>query len=392
MTSPRRELPARWRLLLGPESAEPLDVRLEGDELRLDEALRALYDDVGAEGRRGGLNDSAPRVARWLGDIRRFFPSPVVRIMQRDAVERLGLERMLLEPELLAEAEPDVRLAATLVSLNRAMPERTRATAREVVRRIADDLRRRLEQPLRSAVAGALARGLRNPRPRHAEIDWRRTVRANLRHYRPELGTVVPERLVGFGRKRSSLRDVILCVDQSGSMAASVVYSSVLAAVMASLPTLTTRMVVFDTSVVDLTEELRDPVDLLFGAQLGGGTDIRKALTYCEGLVARPQDTVLLLVSDLYEGGDAKQMIKTAARLIERGVRFVSLLALSDEGRPSFDPQNAARLAALGAPVFACTPERFPELMAAALAKKDLALWAQGAGVKLEGGDPSDVD
>src|SRR5205823_7899672 len=164
-------------------------------------------------------------------------------------------------------------------------------------------------------------------RPRHAEIDWGRTLRANLRHYQPEYRTIIPETLIGFGRRRSSLRDVILCVDQSGSMATSVVYAGVFGAVLASLRAIRTRMVVFDTSVVDLTEQLQDPVDLLFGTQLGGGTDIHRALDYCQGLVTRPQETILVLISDLYEGGNREEMLKRAAALTASGVQMIALLA-----------------------------------------------------------------
>jgi hypothetical protein len=382
MTSP--EHLRRWRLVLGKEAAEPLAQELTGDSLRLDEVLEALYDE-GAE-RRGGLGASAPKVARWLGDIRRFFPSSVVSLMQKDAMKRLNLQQMLMEPELLTQAQPDVHLAASLISLNRVIPEKTKATARAVVRRIVDDVMKRLAQPLRQAVTGALAQGVRNTRPKFREIDWNRTIRANLHHYQPELRTIIPEKLIGYGRRQASLRDVILCIDQSGSMAPSVVYSSIFGAVLASLPSLSTQMIVFDTAVVDLTAELHDPVDLLFGAQLGGGTDIHKALTYCEGLVRRPSDTVLILVSDLYEGGDAIQMLKTTARLVQSGVSLIALLALSDEGRPAYDARHAAAFAAMDIPVFACTPDKFPELMAVALSKRDLTLWAQQQGLKLARG------
>jgi hypothetical protein len=164
-------------------------------------------------------------------------------------------------------------------------------------------------------------------------------------------------------------------------MAASVIYSSIFGAVMASLPSISTRFVLFDTAVVDLTDELHDPVDLLFGAQLGGGTDIHKALTYCEGHITRPTDTVMVLISDLEEGGSSSGMLKTAARLVDAGVTLVTLLALSDEGQPYYDARHAAQFAALGIPVFACTPHQFPDLMAAALSKKDLHLWAKGQGI-----------
>lgn len=364
----------RWRLVLGSEPAAGLGVSLTAEDARMDETLEALYD---AGQQRGGLGGSSPKVARWLGDIRRYFPTEVIQVMQKDAIERLDLKQLLLEPEILQQAEPDIHLVSTLISLNRIIPEKTRETARMVVRKLVDQLMRKLEQRTRQAVQGALSRSLRNRRPRLTEIDWHRTIRVNLRNYLPEFKTIVPETLVGYGRRRSSLRDVILCIDQSGSMAASVVYSSIFGAVLASLPALTTRFVLFDTAVVDLTDLLDDPVDLLFGSQLGGGTDIHKALCYCESRVTRPTDTVMVLVSDLCEGGSVAGMLKTAARLKESGVQLICLLALSDEGKPWYDANNAAHFAALDIPVFACTPDRFPDLMAAVLAKRDLKLWAE---------------
>ncbi|MEI7770900.1 MAG: VWA domain-containing protein, partial [Chloroflexales bacterium] len=168
----------------------------------------------------------------------------------------------------------------------------------------------------------------------------------------------------------------ILCVDQSGSMASSVVYAGVFGAVLAALPAVQTRMVVFDTAVVDLTDAMHDPVDLLFGVQLGGGTDINRALSYCQGLVRRPQETILVLISDLYEGGNNDEMLRRAAALAAAGVQLIALLALSDDGAPAHHQQNAAALAALGAPAFACTPDLFPDLMAAAISRQDLGRWA----------------
>ena len=294
-----------------------------------------------------------------------------------------GLRNSLLEPEVLEQAEADVHLVSTLLTLNRVIPAKTRETARQVVRKLVDELLKKLTQPTRQAIQGALARGVRNTRPKMNEIDWHRTIRANLNNYLPEHKTIIPEKLIGYGRKQNSLKDVVLCVDQSGSMASSVIYSSIFGAVMASLPSVSTRFVVFDTAVVDLTEELHDPVDLLFGTQLGGGTDIHKALRYCEDQITRPSDTVMVLISDLEEGGDQRHMLATAKRLVDSGVQLVTLLALSDEGKPYFSQRYAAQFSALGIPVFACTPNQFPELMAAALAKRDLQLWARGQGVRM---------
>ncbi len=272
--------------------------------------------------------------------------------------------------------EVDVHLVATLISLGHVIPNETKETARLVVRQVVEELQRKLENPTRQAIMGSLNRSIRNHRPRHNEIDWHRTIRANLKHYLPEYNTIIPETRIGYGRKRSSLRDIILSVDQSGSMASSVVYSSILAAVMASLPAVSTKLVVFDTSVVDLTEKLEDPVEVLFGTQLGGGTDINRALAYSQGLIQNPQDTILILISDLYEGGVQAELLKRAAAIKASGVQFIVLLALSDEGAPSYDRQIAAKLASMGIPAFACTPDQFPDLMAAAINQQDLFQWA----------------
>ncbi|GAB2965262.1 VWA domain-containing protein [Hymenobacter coalescens] len=362
---------ARWKLVLGSAADAAQHVPLTPDYGRMDEVLTALYDEQRSE-RRGGLGSSAPRVTRWLGDIRRYFPSSVVAVMQQDAMERLGLNQLLLEPEVLRTVQPDVHLVGLLMSLGRVMPAKARHTAREVVQRVVHDLEQKLANPLRQAVQGALSRSVRNPRPRYREINWAATIRANLRHYQPALGTIIPEKLVGYGRRGQALKEIVLCVDQSGSMAASVVYAGVFGAVLASIRAVRTHMVAFDTSVVNLTEDLQDPVDLLFGVQLGGGTDIHLALTYCQQLITRPSDTILVLISDLYEGGSPTGMLRCAAELKAAGVTVVVLLALSDEGAPSFDRSVAEKLAALGIPSFACTPDKFPPLMAAAIQGQDV--------------------
>jgi Mg-chelatase subunit ChlD len=372
----------RWRLVLGKNSESGEGTggaggaggtgSLAGHDLEMDKVLEALYD----SDRSAGLGSSSPNVARWLGDIRTYFPSSTVRIMQQDALQRLNLTQMLLEPEMLENVDADVHLVATLLSLSRVIPEKTKDTARHVVRKVVDELERKLANPLIQAVRGSLNRATHTRRPRFNEIDWHRTIRANLKNYLPEHGTIIAEQLIGHGHKRSSLRDIVLCVDQSGSMATSVVYSGIFGAVLSSIKAVSTRMVVFDTSVVDLTDDLQDPVDLLFGTQLGGGTDINRALAYCQQVITRPTQTILVLITDLYEGGNRQEMLRRAAELVSSGVQVICLLALNDKGAPSFDQRNAAELASMGIPSFACTPDLFPDLMAAAIQKQDLGIWA----------------
>lgn len=380
----------RWRLVLGKDAqagmcggagdgdgagsggGEEDAGRLLGDDLGMDNVLEALYNSE----RNAGLGASSPNVARWLGDIRTYFPTSSVQVMQKDALERLNLTQMLLEPEMLETIDADVHLVANLLSLSRVIPEKTKDTARQVVRKVVEELERKLTNPMLQAVRGSLNRAVRNYRPRPNEIDWDRTIRANLKNYLPEKHTIIAERLIGHGHKRSSLRDIVLCVDQSGSMGSSVVYSGIFGAVLATIKAVSTRMVVFDTSVVELTEDLQDPVDLLFGVRLGGGTDINRALGYCQQIISRPTQTILVLITDLYEGGNQQQMLRRAAELVASGVQVVCLLALNDTGAPIYDQRNAQVLAGLGVPSFACTPDLFPDLMAAAIQKQDLASWA----------------
>ena len=215
-----RERLRRWRLVLGKAAEETIEAAFDraqqgvglpgasmlegprllgGDDTAMDRALEALYDAP----RSAGLGGSSPNIARWLGDIRTYFPSSVVRIMQEDALQRLKLQQMLLEPELLQSVDADVHLVANILSLSKVMPARTRDTARQVVRKVVDDLQRRLGGELIQAVRGSLHRASRTSRPKQGEVDWDRTIRANLRHYQAEAGTIIPERLVGFRRKKT---------------------------------------------------------------------------------------------------------------------------------------------------------------------------------------------
>lgn len=361
----------RWRLILGGNEADGTGITLTPEEQRIDQSLEAVYD----SDRRGGLGSSAPKVSRWLGDIREFFPQTVVQVIQRDAIKRLNITSLLTEKEMLETVVPDVHLVATLMSLSRVIPEKNKEMARQVVLKVVDELLRKLSAPTQQAVTGALNRSARRRNPRYNEIDWKTTITKNLKNYQPEYKTIIPEVRIGYGRKRKAMKDIILCLDQSGSMGTSVIYSGIFGSVLASIPAVNTRMVVFDTAVVDLTDDLQDPVDLLFGVQLGGGTDIARALTYCQGVITRPQDTVLVLVTDLYEGGDPREMRKKFVSLVNSGVQLIVLPALNDDGAPSYDKKHAEFLANIGVPTFACTPDKFPDLMAAALSKQDIGMW-----------------
>ena len=373
----------KWRLILGKGENTASDedaLAFSMDLQEMDAALSMLYDNPNEreEGsKNGGLGNSKPKINRWLGDIRKYFPTTVVQVMQKDAFERLGLESMLFEPEFLQTLEADVNLVATLVALRNAIPAKTKETARMVVQKVVDSLLEKLQQPMQQAVKGALSKAVRNNRPKYNEINWKRTIQLNLKHYQQEYKTIIPHNVVGFGRKGKALKEIILCVDQSGSMDRSVVYSSIFGAVMASIPAVKTQMIVFDTVVMDLTKDLRDPVDLLFATQLGGGTDIDNALNYVQQIVQNPHDTIMVLITDLYEGGNERSMLARLAALKENGVQCIVLLALDDKGTPSYDRNCANKVLAMDIPVFGCTPEMFPDMMAAAIQKQDLDVFMQ---------------
>jgi len=384
----------KWRLILGGDKADGTGFSLSQEMLEIDASLSALYEferkksfQYGEEKGKGGQGGSNPGIARWLGDIRKYFPTSVVNVMQNDALKHPDLQKkMIFEPEILEKAEADVHLIATLMELGKLIPAKTKETARRVVQKVVDELMLRLEQKTISTINGALDKSSRNRHPKHNEINWSATIRKNLKHYLHEYKTIIPEEKIGYGRKsKKSLKDIILCIDQSGSMGTSVVYSGIFGAVLASLPNVKTKMVVFDTQVADLTEELKDPVDLLFGVQLGGGTDINRALAYCQQLVAKPEETILILITDLYEGGNVGEMHERVKTLASSGVQMICLLALNNEGSPAYDHRNATEFAQNGIPVFACTPDLFPELMSAAIKKVDLKQWAGEHEIVLKG-------
>lgn len=379
----------RWRLILGKGAEEKLargstgGIALSDSQQIMDEALAAIYDETGGErtgsGRGAGLGPSFPKVAKWLGDIRSFFPEDVVSVIQADAIERKGLTQLLFEPETLKQVKPSIEMVATLLSLKGKIPERTKETARQLVKAVVEEITKRLENDLRQAVKGALNRKQHSPLPAADRIDWKYTIQKNLKHYNQTTKTIIPEKFYFFDRKqRANNWTVILDIDQSGSMAGSVIYASIIGSILASMPALNTRVVAFDTEVVDLTEQCaQDPVDMLFGIQLGGGTDINKSVAYCEQFVTEPGKTLFFMITDLYEGGNQAALFRRLREMKEAGVKVICLLALSDEGVPFYDESAARRLAQMGIPCFGCTPAKLPELLEGALKGVDLQVLAQ---------------
>lgn len=385
----------RWRLALGPGAERASEGALDlgalntanagaggagDDPLRvkeLDEALSFVYEE-----RAGGVTASRPYVPRWLASLRGLFRHEVVAMVQRDAIERRGLKELLFEPETLPLLEKNVELVATIVAAKGLVPDRAREIARQVVREVVEDVKRRLALDVRSAVLGAVRRDRSSVLAMSKNLDVRRTLRKNLEGWDRDKKRLVPNRLYFWANQRRRHEwEVVILVDQSASMTDSVVYSSIMAAIFASIDVLQTRLVLFDTEVVDMTHMLTDPVDVLFTAQLGGGTDINRAVAYAEErFFERPERTLLILVTDLFEGGNKDELVARLRRVTDGRSRAFVLLALSDAGAPAYDHELAGRIAEVGVPSFACTPSLLGSVMERVLTGRDPSGGARGEG------------
>ncbi len=392
---------ARWRLILGKGSQESLAEMackagggvsfLSEDQIGMDEALEAVYpseeEEISREewetddkesllhGSGPTKGRSFPRVAKWLDQIRDFFPKDVVVLLQQDAIERHGMKELLFEPEIMAKVEPSIDLAAAVLSLKNMVPEKAKAAARDLVRRVVEQVRLQLESRITQAIRGAMNRNRHSPFRSLPNLDWPRTIRQNLKNYLPDLGTIIPERMSFFSRQsRQNSWNIIIAMDQSGSMHSSLIYGGIMGAILASIPSVETHLIAFNhNEVVDLTEHCSDPVDLLFGIQLGGAEDYWMATSYCERFMHTPAKTLYILLADLYDTSpNTKRFVRKMEDLLRSGVKAVGLLAISDHGQPSYNADLAGKLAKLGMPCFGCVPDRLPDLLAAAIKGQDL--------------------
>lgn len=374
----------RWRLILGEEGRSGFEemgassIELTKEEEMMEQALAAIYNKTGIfGGKKGaGKGPSNPAITRWLGDVRTLFDKDLIKIVQADAMERCGLKQLMFEPEILEEIEPDIHLATTIMLLKEQIPAKSKESVREFMKKIVAQINKLLESDLRRAVSSALNRRQHSPIPSAAALDFKTTIRRGIKNYHPEIGTIIPERYYFFDRSThtaASKYTVILDIDQSGSMGESVLYSSIMSCILASMNALKTKIVAFDTEIVDLSEKTEDPVDLLFGFQLGGGTDINKSIAYCQKYVENPKKTIFFLISDLMEGGNRAGMLRRLEEMKTSGVTVICLLAIADGGKPYYDAQMASRIAAIGIPCFACAPEKLALLLERALKGMDLS-------------------
>ncbi len=380
-TREQKDALLRWRLVLGKKAQETDEgLALGGlgsawDGLPglpglsgVDDCLEFVY---GGGERSAGLGSGSPYIPKWLGDLREYFSSDTVALVQKDAIEKRGLTRLLFEPETMVMLEKNVELVSTLVAMKNLVPDGAKQAARDIIKEVVEDIKKRLENDARQAVVGALRRNRHSPLAVARNIDWKRTISRNLKNYDKERKVIVPDRFFFWANELKKREwSVIILVDQSGSMGPSVVYSSIMAAIFASLGVLKTHLVFFDTEIADVSDMLHDPVDVIFGAQLGGGTDIARAVAYGMDKIERPDRTIFVVITDLYEGGDQETLLNHFERLAESKVTCLCLLALNEGGTPGFNHDLAKRTRARGVHTFGCTPKKLTDVMERILSGK----------------------
>lgn len=366
---------ARWRLVLGKYAKDRIQTGMSAEQMRMENALDFLYsreycgrgvrDEDADKSPEGSLDPSRLHVPRWLSEVRELFPKQTVAIIEKHALDRYGLTELVTDPEILRRLEPNFELLKMLLTFRGHLKGEVLNEARRLIRAVVDEIKQRLETEIRQAFSG------RSNRFRHSNVkvaqnlDWRGTIRKNLKNYSTARKQMVIDNVLFFSRIQRRLPwRVILCVDQSGSMAGSVIYSAVMAGILAGLPLINVNLVVFDTSVVDLSAQVEDPVELLMSVQLGGGTNIGQAMRYCEQLMEDPHRTILALVSDFCEGGEPSRMIASCQRFREAGAKLLGLAALDENANPSYDQRIAEALAAQGMDIAALTPKHFAEWLA----------------------------
>jgi len=378
----------RWRLILGSEAQKRMEGMGDGpdlsqEDLMMDTALDAIYNRDMKFGFGGGAGKgaSSPQISRWLGDVRTLFDKDIVKIIQSDAMERCGLKQLIFEPELLENIEPDMHMASMILTLKDQIPKQSKENAREFIRKIVEQINALLETDLKRAVTASINRKLHSPIPSASALDFQTTIRKGIKDYNIKLKKIIPQKYYFFERSATTAANkytVILDIDQSGSMGESVIYSSIMSCILASMSAIKTKVVAFDTNIVDLSEKCEDPIDLLFGFTLGGGTDIEKSIKYCTKYIENPKKTIFFLISDLEEGGNRAGLLRRLTQMKEDGVIVICLLAISDSGKPYYDANMAQRIANNGIPCFAAAPQMLPRLLEKAMKNEDMSEFATG--------------
>jgi Mg-chelatase subunit ChlD len=374
MTPADQHTLARWRLVLG-KSAEGCGVSCGGDAdcERIEQLVGFLFQPGDGEGQgkggrggqQGGSGSSVLTVPDWVDAVTELFPRQAKEVLERELVHRRGIGELLEKPELLEKIEPNQELVKTLLTHKDLLNPKTRVLARKIIDQVVQQLKDKLRIQVEQAITGAIRRDKHSPRKVFRNLDLKTTIRRNLRHYDRDRDKLLVDRLYFYAAERKKRPwHIIVAVDQSGSMLDSAIFSAIMASIFAELPAVRTSLVLFDTQVVDLSDKVGQPVDVLLSIQLGGGTDITQAMQYTQTLVRMPSRTILVLITDFYEGRDERDLVRQTREMSESGIRLVGLGALGYDARPQYNKTTAGKLRKVGMDILVCTPEKLAECMA----------------------------
>ena len=356
----------KWRLMLGRYAEGQMSFSEDDTVCRsMDDVLDFLYsreygEDEGVRNPEeilGGSEDSRLTISEWINEVHELFPKETIEVMEKQALKRYGLTELLTDETVLQKLEPNQELLKMILQLKGRMSPKVLASAKRIVKSVVDKLIKMLENDIRMGITGRIDKNRESVIPIARNLDMKKTIERNLKHYDREKSRLVLEKVYFYARvKQHVMWHVVIAVDESGSMLDSIIHSSVMAGIFASLPDLDTKLVIFDTNVVDLSDYVEDAVETLMNVQLGGGTDIGKAVRYCETLVHEPEKTIFVLVTDLYEGGSIKELYGAVHAMLEAGVKVLVLTALDKDANPNFNRKAAEDIASMGANVGAMTP------------------------------------
>lgn len=375
MTMPDPHTLARWRLVLGQVAeAHGISCAGQADAERVEQLVGFLFEPEGQRHAKGsrrssdrsaGLGPSQLTVPDWVDAVNELFPHQSKEVMHKELVRRRGLAEIMEKPELLEKIEPNLELVKTLLTHRELLNPKTRTLARKIIDKVVAELKRKMQVQVEQAITGALRKDRHSPRKVFRNLDLKTTLRRNLRNFDPDSGKLLVDQLFFYAAERKKKPwHVIVVVDQSGSMLESAIFSAVMASIFAELPAVKTSLVLFDTQVVDLSDKVGQPVDVLLSIQLGGGTDITQALVYANGLVRQPRRTIVVLITDFYEGRAEGDLVAQTRLMADGGLRMIGLGALGYDARPSYNKATAGKLRKVGMDILVCTPEKLAECMA----------------------------
>lgn len=358
-----QNLTRKWRLILGPDANDHEDSLTEKSDQKLDQTLSLLFEDS----TRNKLKRSRPRLNQWLGDIREIFPPDQVLFLQKEAIDTLDLKTLLFEKETIANLTPDIELIKTILLLRDQIPEENSAHVKNFIRTYAEKLENRIEWGIKNTLMLHHQKGELTYHPRKHEIDWKKTIKKNLRHYRPELNTILLNQRLGYEKRRRGFPEIFLLVDSSASMSDSMIYSAIIASILAHIRTINTRLILFDTDVADLTPHLHDVTELLFNIHLGGGTDISRALRFMETQIRNPEESYLFLISDLFDNFDDQKVFDLMNGMKQQNIHVHSILSMDEHGKTHYNKVLAQQLTNAGIPCFSSSPDQFGETLQKAM-------------------------